>query len=160
MEYKDFLNDIDLPEDAGEYSEDLLDIMNRIPISWGRWISCDKGWYKILADTNRKMKMMWPNYEIHQVKEKFGTLRFYCGISSEDEDWKAMNEDVRNTIYDIMEDIANQAEHRSGHICETCGGYGITRDRNRWYKTLCASCAIEQDYPLEEWEEKKYASTN
>ena len=96
MEYREFRDDVHLPEDAGEYTDDLLDIMNRIPIGWGRWISCDKGWYKLLADTNRKMKMMWPQYEIHQVKEKFGTLRFYWGIPYEDENWVAMNDDVRD----------------------------------------------------------------
>lgn len=160
MEFREFRDTPHIPDDAGEYADDLLDIMNRIPIGWGRWISCDKGWYKLLADTNRKMKMMWPQYEIHQVKEKFGTLRFYWGISSEDENWAAMNEDVRNTVYDIMNDIESAAENRSAYICESCGKYGKTRDRGHWLKTLCAPCAIEQNYPLEEWEEKKYASTD
>lgn len=160
MEFREGRDNIHLPEDAGDYSLDLLEIMNRIPIGWGRWISCDKGWYKLLADTNRKMKMMWPQYEIHQVKEKYGTLRFYWGIPFEDENWQAMNEDVRNTVHGIMEDIAYQAEHRSGYICETCGGYGKTRVRSHWYKTLCALCAIHDDYPLDEWEEKKYAPTD
>ena len=152
MEYREFRDDPHLPEDSGEYAEDLQNIIDRIPIGWGKWISCDKGWYKLLAETNRKMKMMWPQYEIHQVKEKYGTLRFYWGIPSEDENWQAMNEDVRNITYEIMYDIAAQAEHRSEYICETCGGLGKTRVRNYWYKTLCKSCAIEQNYPLEDWE--------
>ena len=158
MEFNEFRDSPHVPEDAGEYEEDLREILNRIPVGWGRWISCDKGWYKLLADTNRKMKMMWPQYEIHQVKEKFGTLRFYWGINSEDENWAAMNEDVRNTVYGIMNDIERSVEYASANICETCGKYGKTRVRNYWYKTLCAPCAIEQKYPLEEWEEKKYAS--
>ena len=159
MEFNELRDTPYIPEDAGEYKEDLKEILDRIPIGWGKWISCDRGWDKLLADTNRKMKMMWPQYEIHQVKEKYGTLRFYWGINSEDENWAAMNEDVRNTVHGIMCDIANQAEHRSAYICETCGKYGGTRGTN-WYKTLCAPCAIKQGYPLEEWEEKKYASTN
>ena len=160
MEFREGRDNIHLPEDAGDYSLDLLDIMNRIPIGWGRWISCDKGWYKLLADTNRKMKLMCPTYEIHQVKEKFGTLRFYWGVSLEDAAWADMNSDVVQTIYDIMEDIAHQAEHSSAYICETCGGHGKTRVRNHWYKTLCALCAIHDDYPLDEWEEEKYAPTD
>ena len=160
MEYKDFRDDVNLPDDAGEYREDLLDILDRVPIGWGKWISCDKGWYKLLVDTNRKMKMMWPQYEIHQVKEKYGTLRFYWGISSEDENWQELSDDVSNTIYDIMMDISHQAENRSAYICESCGAHGKTRVRRYWYKTLCAPCAIEQKYPLEDWEEKKYASTD
>ena len=160
MEYREFRDDIHIPEDAGEYRDDLLDIMNRIPVGWGKWISCDKGWYKLLVDTNRKMKMMWPQYEIHQVKEKFGTLRFYWGISGEDENWLALDKKVANTIFDIMMDIESAAENRSEYLCEICGKMGKTRSRRGWYKTLCKDCAIENDYPLEDWEEKKYASTD
>ena len=69
-----------------------------------------------------------------------------------------MNEDVRNTVYGIMNDIERSVEYASANICETCGKYGKTRVRNYWYKTLCAECALEQKYPLEEWEEKKYNS--
>jgi hypothetical protein len=160
MEFNEFRDTPHVPENAGEYEEDLKEILDRIPIGWGKWISCGKGWYKLLAETNRKMKLMWPQYEIHQVKEKFGTLRFYWGIPFEDESWQAMNEDVRNTVHGIMEDIANQAEHRSEYICESCGEYGRSRTRHYWVRTLCATCAIDQNYPLEEWEEKKYASTD
>ena len=160
MEYREGRDNIHLPEDAGDYSFDLLDIMNRIPIGWGRWISCDKGWYKLLADTNRKMKLMCPTYEIHQVKEKYGALRFYWGIPLEDAAWAELDDDTSNTVYEIMYDIAAQAEHQSAYICETCGGHGKTRVRNHWYKTLCALCAIHDDYPLDEWEEKKYAPTD
>ena len=160
FKFNEFRDTPHVPEDAGEYEEDLKEILDRIPIGWGKWISCDKGWHKLLAETNRKMKLMWPNYEIHQVKEKFGTLRFYWGVPFEDAAWADMNDDIAETVHSIMEDIAYQAEHRSAYICETCGGHGKTRDRGHWLKTLCAPCAIEQGYPLEEWEEKKYASTD
>lgn len=141
-----------LPSDAGEYADDLMDILNRIPAGWGKWISCGPGWYPLLAETNKKMRHLNPNYEIYQVKEKFGTLRFYWGIPAEDESWQALSDDVSNTIYDIMMDISHQAENRSAYICESCGALGKTRVRHHWYKTLCAICAIEQKYPLEEWE--------
>lgn len=160
MEFNEFRDTPHVPEDAGEYAADLVDILNRIPIGWGRWISCGPGWYKLLAETNRKMALMFPNYEIHQVKEKFGTLRFYWGIPFEDAAWAELGDDTSSIVYDIMEDIANQADHRSGYICETCGRYGNTRVRNYWYRTLCAPCAVEQNYPLEEWEKKNYASTD
>ena len=156
--YVEGRDDPHLPSDAGEYAEVLKEILDRIPNGWGKWISCDKGWYKLLADTNRKMKLMWPNYEIHQVKEKFGTLRFYWGIPFEDAAWADMNDDIANTVYDIMHDIEFSAEHASAHICENCGKYGKTRDRNHWYKTLCALCAIEKGYPLEDWEQDRYGN--
>ena len=133
-----------------EYPDGILDILNRIPVGWGRWISCDKGWYKLLVDTNRKMNMMWPNYEIHQVKEKFGSLRFYWGISSEDKDWEALDENISRTIYEIMGDIADSAERRSSRICEDCGKFGTTTVLNYWYRTLCPACSVEQGYTEEQ----------
>jgi len=144
-----------LPEDAGEYADDLMDILNRIPKGWGRWISCDRGWYKLLADTNRKMKLMLPTYEISQIKEKYGTLRFYWSIPFEDATWANMNDDISHTVYDIMSDIAHAAENASAYICETCGEYGKTRNSGYWLKTLCTTCAIAQEYPLEDWEQSK-----
>ena len=138
-----------MPDGVEEYPDDILDILNRIPVGWGRWISCDKGWYKLLVDTNRKMNMMWPNYEIHQVKEKFGSLRFYWGISSEDKDWEALDENISKTIYEIMGDIANSAESRSSRICEDCGKFGTTTVLNYWYRTLCPACSVEQGYTEE-----------
>lgn len=139
-----------MPDGVEEYPDDILDILNRIPVEWGRWISCDKGWYKLLVDTNRKMNMMWPNYEIHQVKEKFGSLRFYWGISSEDKDWEALDENISKTIYEIMGDIANSAESRSSRICEDCGEFGTTTVLNYWYRTLCPACSVEQGYTKEQ----------
>jgi len=106
------------------------------------------------------MKMMCPTYEIHQVKEKFGTLRFYWGIPFEDAAWAELDDDTARTVYDIMQDIAGQAENQSAYICESCGKYGKTRTSGYWLRTLCAPCAIDQEYPLEEWEEKKYASAD
>ena len=139
-----------MPDGVEEYPDEILDILNRIPVGWGRWISCSKGWSKLLVDTNRKMNMMWPNYEIHQVKEKFGSLRFYWGISSEDKDWEALDENISRTIYEIMGDIANSAESRSSRICEDCGKFGTTTVLNYWYRTLCPACSVEQGYTEEQ----------
>jgi hypothetical protein len=75
-----FLNQIHTPEDAGEYEEDLKKILGRIPLRWGRWISCNKGWYPMLIELDQKLAEIFPDYELHQVKEKFGTLRYYIGF--------------------------------------------------------------------------------
>lgn len=127
-----------LPHDAGEYADDLMDILNRIPEGWGRWISCGPGWYPLLAETNRKMKYLLPNYEIHQVKEKYGTLRFYWGAECES-----------SILAEIMYDIEYAAENKSASICETCGKYGKIR-YGGWIRTLCDTHAEENGYLVEE----------
>ena len=57
---------------------------------------------------------------IHQIKEKFGGLRFYC-----DFEW-GLDE--------------SKLEERSLSICEECGRPGELRTIG-WWKTLCDSCA-------------------
>ena len=74
------LNTIHTPEDAGEYEDDLRRILSRIPPRWGRWISCASGWYPLIIELDKKLAEIFPDYELHQVKEKFGTLRYYIGF--------------------------------------------------------------------------------
>lgn len=80
MNPDEYLDAIHLPDDAGEYAEGLLRILNRIPPRWGRWISCDKGWYPLIIKLDERLAEIIPDYELHQVKEKYGTLRYYIGL--------------------------------------------------------------------------------
>lgn len=62
-----------------------------------------------------------------QVKEKFGTLRFYTNHANE-----------RASAY------IEFAEHLSGRVCEECGAPGRTRGRG-WIRTLCDTHHAEQE---------------
>lgn len=62
-----------------------------------------------------------------QVKEKFGTLRFYVNSASS-EDYAAIT----------------FAEMMSGSICETCGNLGKIRTDKPWVRTLCDVHAQEK----------------
>lgn len=75
-----YLNTIHIPEDAGDHADDLRKILSRIPERWGRWISCSRGWYPMIIELDKKLAEIFPDYELHQVKEKFGTLRYYIGF--------------------------------------------------------------------------------
>jgi hypothetical protein len=78
---QEVLNAVHVPDDAGEYSQALRRMLVRIPDGWGRWISCSRGWYPILVDLDQQLAVLFPTYEIHQVKEKYGGLRFYWHAS-------------------------------------------------------------------------------
>ncbi len=140
------LDDLYLPEDVDDdMKQDFIEILQKIPDGWGRWITCDKGWYKLIIDTHKKLKYIDPNYEIHQIKEKFGGLRYYYQSSYE---YGSMQDQ-------IMEAIVNAAEDVASKTCETCGVYDYkarvqTRVRKYWYKTLCIDCAKQQGYVNEE----------
>lgn len=76
----DMLNTPLLPEDAGRYADGLSRILGRIPERWGRWIRCDAGWYQLIVDLDTAIYAIAGDYEVHQVKQKYGTLRYHCAL--------------------------------------------------------------------------------
>jgi hypothetical protein len=68
---------LDVPEDAGEFADGLRGMLVRIPDGWGRWISCERGWYSLVTELDGELAVLLPRYRIYQVKEKFAGLRFY-----------------------------------------------------------------------------------
>ena len=86
------------------------------------------GWFPLLFDLGQKISSFCrdnnlPLPEVKQIKEKFGTLRFYC-VVLEDKD-KQIREWIRN------------AEFVSESRCEQCGESGqLLVDDGRWY-TAC-----------------------
>ncbi len=77
LDHQQFLNAMHLPKDAGEHADALRGMLVRIPDGWGRWISCDRGWYPLLVELDEQLRTLLPNYVINQVKEKYGGLRYY-----------------------------------------------------------------------------------
>lgn len=75
------VDDLRVPEDAGEYAAGLERILRRIPDGWGRWIGCGPGWYRLLVELDTQLAALDPDYRVQQVKEKFGTLRYYCSLA-------------------------------------------------------------------------------
>lgn len=65
-----------------------------------------------------------PQVEAIQVKEKFGTLRFYA---------QGGDEIIRNLIFKAMV--------RSGCVCEICGSTeNVSTNNEGWMNTLCRRC--------------------
>ena len=98
---------------------------------WG--FSCDDGWFWLLMelcsalqwDTNKNRH---PQIVATQVKEKFGTLRFYT-----------QGEDERQWGMIAL------AQSMSARICEVCGTTESVELRGKmWVKTMCERCHIER----------------
>jgi hypothetical protein len=103
---------------------------------WG--FSCDDGWFDLIdelcgniqsyIDSNsRAPDKIIPQVTVDQVKEKFGTLRFYTTGGDR-----------------LIDGMIWFAESMSGRICETCGAPGKTRGRGYIY-TACNEHAKEGD---------------
>lgn len=89
---------------------------------------CGDGWEPLIRRLSAKLEAMilaTPKYErlvyrAFQVKEKFGTLRFYMALGQTDE----------------MTAVIREAEEESARTCERCGAPGSRRGRN-YIATLC-----------------------
>ncbi len=101
--------------------------MRETAMCWG--FECGDGWYNIIEsvctlvvnhNSNQKLNNL-PEVEFiaTQVKEKYGTLRFYYYGGD-----------------DYIDGVVSMAEYLSGSTCETCGAPGKIRD-NGWMRTLC-----------------------
>ena len=134
------LNALHVPDDAGEYEPALRALLARIPDGWGPWIDCGPGWYPILARLEERLQQIDPDYRVHQIKEKFGTLRFYFS----------------SRHLDASLEVAADAEAESERTCERCGNPGSLRKRNGWFRTVCDDCAQSggyEDLPPDDEEE-------
>ena len=93
---------------------------------------CEDGWVPLIDELITDLKAMGWDGKIHQLKEKFGGLRFYIGGGS-----------------DAIFDRISKAEAKSYEICERCGNPGKPRKLG-WIKTLCD----EHAKGAEVWETK------
>jgi hypothetical protein len=102
---------------------------------WG--ICCGIGWYELIDDVCGQLHTMFTELKlegedypaVEQVKEKFGTLRFYMG------DMKKLSKADAKKVYDFI----HEAEHRSSITCEKCGKPG-SEVPGSWVRTLCGVC--------------------
>lgn len=107
-----------------EQLELITHIINRIPDGWGKTIDCGPGWANIVIDCHNELLAIDPEYTPYQIKQKFGSLRFYFGtLQAGDKQQK-------------MWDIVKKYELRSMETCELTGDPGVLMQKNRTFRTL------------------------
>ena len=130
--------------------------MQETCMCWG--FECGDGWFNILDQlmSNIQHHIDWNNQNfekgytqykqvaqvtLDQVKEKFGTLRFYYTGGD-----------------DIIDGMVRMAESMSGVTCEECGNPGERRGGG-WVHTFCTPCEEARELASkkasEEYEFKK-----
>jgi len=103
-------------------------------------IECGDGWYDIIDylcagikvhtdfwNLNRATRPVIEQVVVDQIKEKFGTMRFYYSGGDE-----------------YISGLASMAEAVTAITCEVCGERGSVRP-TRWVKTLCDVHAAERN---------------
>ena len=96
---------------------------------------------EIVAGDFRQVPDSIPQVTLDQVKEKFGTLRFYYSGGD-----------------DYISGMVSFAESMTGVTCESCGNIGERRGGG-WVHTYCTPCEeareIKRAKEMEEWEFNK-----
>jgi hypothetical protein len=114
--------------------------MSETCMCWG--FDIGKGWYKILDSLCSKFDAIEKATGIvttfQQVKEKYGSARFYCHPNAEKS--KLDPQDVEK-FFDMIYDLEARAEEKSSSTCSECGNYRYY-DINvgRWIYDVCPKC--------------------
>jgi hypothetical protein len=105
--------------------------MKTTAMCWG--FECGDGWYNVIdglclhiqryIDHKKKEGIEIPQVVADQVKEKFGTLRFYVSGGDDVTFW-----------------MIRLAEHYSERTCEGCGIPSKVSSRDGWLSNVCPVC--------------------
>lgn len=90
-----------------------------ISAGWVTLIQCLCAYIQSHVDWKQQTDPEFPQVVVEQIKEKFGTLRFYYSGGD-----------------DYIAGLVAMAEAMSGYICEECGAAGKTQGKG-WLKTTC-----------------------
>ena len=121
-------------------------------MAWG--CACGDGWFDIIRDTCLHWEFIGKKAGIQivatQIKEKFGTLRFYHTLANDQECKNLLTEDDKNGWWHLIMAIDNLAHYRSSITCEDCGSGDFVETKStvpgRWIKTLCETCRAKTEH--------------
>lgn len=107
---------------------------------------CGDGWFDLidLLCKNIQHQIDWTPEDkkegrqvvAAQIKEKFGTLRFYCDGGDE-----------------YIRGIVQMAESMSSKICEICGDKATVKTKG-WIRNICQPCCIRSNFKAQGFELK------
>ena len=98
---------------------------------------CGDGWFDLIDELCMSIQNVYEkdgipvDIEVDQVKEKYGSLRFYATAKGPEH------------VQAEVDRLIRQAEDKSESICEECGKPGILRDGD-WISVRCDGCYAKE----------------
>jgi len=108
------------------------------------YFECGSGWFDILDKVAEKIERLETAGKIRiepsQIKEKFGSMRYYYY-----EMHRATKDKEKQRIFsDIISDVIHKAETETENTCEQCGKFGSINNTG-WLQCLCDPCRTKQE---------------
>lgn len=102
--------------------------------TFGMTVSIGPGWETLVLNAHARLVAADPTYQIIQIKEKFGGLRYYTAQSTKDP-----------ALWNTFREIISTVETFSYKVCEQCGtqnnvSTGPIGEGYFWIFTLCDDC--------------------
>jgi len=121
--------------------------------------ACNDGWFDLIVDLCTEIEEVYkkanikPDIIVEQIKEKFGTLRFYFSFEGKRNRLHAIDflgvgsiryMQTDNSLHKEIAQIVKKYEKKSGEVCEVCGERGRLQTDLPWVLTLCDKCKSER----------------
>lgn len=143
--------DVEIDSVETTFLTGLAGVRGRIDVAAGYWPSIDvgDGWLPVVARLGDRLAGIDPGYVVHQIKEKFGGLRFYAQRSAQpaagvplDIATAASVVTVRPAAADEFTTAIAEAEAEALRTCQRCGTTDdtVALRTEGWWRTLCDGC--------------------
>jgi hypothetical protein len=115
--------------------------MTQTCMCWG--LEVGDGWFWLLDNLCAELQFQadkngYPQVEATQVKEKYGTLRFYYTFANSEKTYPQEK-------YSYLDGMISLAEYLTYSICEQCGATNNVKQTEGWIVTLCEKCMKERN---------------
>lgn len=111
---------------------DFTKLLDRFHPGFFRSIDIYPGWNQLVMQLHNLLFYLSPDYQISQIKTKFGGLRYYADFHCD------QNDPDYQTRSDIFYSLIRYYEHLSTSVCEVCGSWGEIHNEKGWYYTACS----------------------
>lgn len=113
-------------------------VLTRIEDERSRSAWFGAGWDAIVLELDKALAAIDAEYVVHQAKEKFGTLRYYCSIERDPNGYRLISE----------------AAGKSARTCERCGAPGaLVKPPAGMWRTLCPTHTADHLHDGQVWRE-------
>lgn len=105
------------------------------------WVG--EGWRTLVEQCHAELEAAFPDYELLNVKEQYGALRFQAFPRP----WSAEGKTFTAAEVAVLDAITDACRERSQRVCEWCGTTGALRDERLYWGTLCDACNAQMADP-------------